>query len=79
VLGINEESAMKKMAAWTIYIVFLFGLAFTFWGLLSDAGWGFRRSPQTGICYEMRDRPVLFGWGSSMSPVDDKYCEEEAK
>jgi len=39
--------------------------------------WYTQRSPDTGICYEIRINPQINGFGTSMSPVDDSFCEDK--
>lgn len=69
---------MKSLADWVALAV----LVFVLMGILlisSDDGtrWKTKRSPETGICYELR--VVIwppFIATEAMSPVDDSYCEE---
>ncbi len=68
---------MKELAAWIIIglfiTMFVANLTFSY----ADMEWGFVRSPETGICYELRSDIIGFGISQAMSPVADKYCEAE--
>ncbi len=67
---------MKDIAAIIIIISFLL-----FWVMLTvllvrdDGLWEYIRSSKTGICYEAYNAPAMIGFGFTMSPVPDKYCD----
>lgn len=73
------EIVVKTVADWiALWIVsmFIVSLIVFFMGRLPR--WDFKESPETGICYEVREVLVMPFMGSSaMSPVDGSYCEEE--
>ena len=64
---------MKEVAAWLIVWLVLLGG----WFLILNQGgeWSFERSPNSGICYEIRTEGWVIGMTQGMSPVDDKWCE----
>ena len=67
---------MKDVAALLIVLAFLVGFITMVVFVFSDAEWYYGRSPRSGICYEIRKDVFLFGYSKSISPVDDKYCED---
>ncbi len=67
---------MKDFAAWLIVGTYLLSLLYFALVSSGDWDWEFKKSPNTGICYEVNGSFVMFGYRQSMSPVDDSYCEE---
>jgi len=67
---------MRDLAAALIIIAMLVGILLTVAKAWDDSNWAFRRSPATGVCYEIRDSVFLLGFAQAMSAVDDKWCEE---
>lgn len=69
---------MREIAAWIIVVAALTWFIIFVGNMWPGANndWWFTESPTTGICYELHDYPLGFGYGVGMSPVDDSYCEE---
>jgi len=71
---------MKEIAAFLILLAFLIFIGLNIAGTVMTGGekkWVFRQSPQTDICYEVRQGFSGLGLYQAMSPVDDSYCEEK--
>ena len=68
---------MVKFAAVLIIVTWILGALGIVIYESTDNEWVFRKSPHTGICYEIRRDTTPLGQSESMSPVDDKYCEEK--
>ena len=67
---------MKETAA--IVFLLMAGMGPLLTALDPPAGgsqWDFRKSPNSGICYEIKTSAWLLGATQAMSPVDDKWCE----
>lgn len=68
---------MRNVAAGLIIVAFGFYLILAVILLLwPDARWGIRRSPKTGICYELRVDYSFLGESLAMSAVGDAFCED---
>ena len=67
---------MKDLAVRLFLSVWILFVFIAIVNATTETEWSFRKSPQTGICYEARHSVIIFGWGYAMSQVDDKYCEE---
>ena len=70
---------MQDLAAWVIIFAAGFSLLITIAVNSGDNEWGFFKSPESGVCYEVRTTLLGPWFGESMAPVDDKWCERREK
>ena len=76
-IGIIKELAMSKLGIGIIFVwLFIWAFPSCMMIVAPDLRWSFKQSPQTGICYEVYEVPVIIDRSFTMSPVDDSYCEE---
>lgn len=69
---------MKNMAEIFIVGTFFLVLVMSFvMTAYEPSRWSTKRSPDTGICYEVRMDASFLSFSRAMSPVDDSFCEDK--
>jgi len=74
----NSNNGLVDLAVGFIVGAFVFTFVMIEVTFFNDSSrWHIKRSPDTGICYEIRINPQVIGFGTSMSPVDDSFCADK--